>query len=117
MIVSLLTYLCSAIQPTIQIQTDTTALVFRVESNSRLYQIYFGRPFINDSNYQNLPNLQEAYLTSGMEDFFEPAIKVLHNDFNPSLLLTYVNRTQAIKKTQPQHQFTFMMKNILLMSF
>lgn len=35
--------------------------------------------------------LGEAYITHGMEDYFEPAIRILHNDGNPSLLLKYVS--------------------------
>jgi len=46
-----------------------------------------------------LPKGNEAYLTHGMEDYFEPAIEVHHNDANPSSLLKYVSHTS--KNVQP----------------
>ena len=45
------------------------------------------------------PKGNEAYLTHGMEDYFEPAIEVHHNDANPSSLLKYVSHTS--KNVQP----------------
>ncbi|MDL2282747.1 alpha-galactosidase, partial [Parabacteroides sp. OttesenSCG-928-G06] len=42
----------------------------------------------------NLSLGTEAYIAHGMEDYFEPAVRMLHNDGNPSLLLKYVSHTQ-----------------------
>ena len=75
----------------IQIGTDNTSLIYRVGENGRLYQSYLGQKLKFDSDLQHLPQLGEAYITHGMEDYFEPAIRVLHNDDNPSLLLKYVS--------------------------
>ena len=72
---------------TIRIGTDNIDLIFKVGENGRLYQSYIGNRLKHTSDYPNLPLGKEAYLTHGMEDYFEPAIRVLHNDGNPSLLL------------------------------
>lgn len=83
----------------IQINTDRIGLVLRAEDGGRLYQSYLGKRLANESDLQNLPKGTEAYLTHGMEDYFEPAIEVRHNDANPSLLLKYVSHTS--KSVQP----------------
>lgn len=83
----------------IQIGTDNTSLIYRVGENGRLYQTYLGQKLKFDSDMQHLPQLGEAYITHGMEDYFEPAIRMLHNDGNPSLLLKYVSH--ETKQQQP----------------
>lgn len=45
---------------------------------------------------QYLTEGQEAYLTHGMEDYFEPAIQVEHNDHNSSLELKYVSHEKKV---------------------
>jgi alpha-galactosidase len=73
------------------IETKDASLVFKVNSNSRVYQTYFGKKLTNPAEYAGLPiGRKEAYVTGGMEDQNEPAIKVTHADGNPSLLLQYV---------------------------
>lgn len=81
----------AADKPVIKIETDRTSLIFQVGDNGRLYQRYLGKKLNHDSDINFLPHGTEAYLTHGMEDYFEPAIQVLHNDGNPSLLLKYVD--------------------------
>ena len=74
----------------IPITTDDISLIYKVDDkNGRLYQSYLGQKLSFDSDIVQLPLGNEAYLTHGMEDYFEPAIRVLHNDGNPSLLLKY----------------------------
>ncbi len=75
----------------IKINTDNIGLVLRAETGGRLYQSYLGKRLNNESDLQHLPKGMEAYLTHGMEDYFEPAIQIVHNDANPSLLLKYVS--------------------------
>lgn len=75
----------------IRISTNSTSLIFKVGENGRLYQSYLGQKLGNDSDIKHLPLGKEAYITHGMEDYFEPAIRVLHNDGNQSLLLKYVS--------------------------
>lgn len=77
----------------IVISTDSTALVFKVGDNGRLYQNYFGKRLKNDAEYGNLPQGKEAYLTHGMEDYFEPALHINRADGNPSTLLKYVSHS------------------------
>ncbi|WP_321335270.1 alpha-galactosidase [uncultured Bacteroides sp.] len=81
----------AADKPMIKITTDTVDLIFRVGDNGRLYQSYLGSKLNHDIDLLHLPQGTEAYLTHGMEDYFEPAIQVLHNDGNSSLLLKYVS--------------------------
>ena len=70
----------------IRVSTDQTDLVFRVADNGRLYQNYLGCHLNQESDLKHLPDGTEAYLTHGMEDYFEPALDVRHTDFNPSTL-------------------------------
>jgi len=74
----------------IAIETDHTALILSVGKNGRLYQSYLGERFVNAAD-SNLPQGKEAYITGGMEDQFQPAIRITHTDGNPSLELVYVD--------------------------
>lgn len=79
----------------IRIATDQTNLILKVGANGRLYQSYLGQVLKDEADLNHLPLGTEAYLTHGMEDYFEPAIRVLHNDGNPSLLLKYVSHSTS----------------------
>ena len=81
-------------QTRIRINTDKTDLIFTVGQNGRLYQSYLGEKLKYDTDISLLPSGTEAYITNGMEDYFEPALRVVHNDGNPSLLLKYVSHKQ-----------------------
>ena len=80
-------------KPLIKIETERTSLIYQVADNGRLYQKYLGKKLHHDSDIQYLPQGTEAYLTHGMEDYFEPAIHIGHNDYNSSLLLKYVDHS------------------------
>lgn len=93
---SLIIWLCclpllmmAASRTAIKIDTDALSLVFQVGDNGRLYQSYLGKHLHPQTDLAQLPLGTEAYITHGMEDYFEPAIHVVHNDFNSSLLLKY----------------------------
>lgn len=75
----------------IHIATDNISLVYHIAENGRLYQTYLGNKLKFDVDLVHLPKLGEAYVTHGMEDYFEPAIRILHSDGNPSLLLKYAS--------------------------
>lgn len=77
----------------IKVETDNISLIYKVSNNGRLYQQYLGKKLSYESDLNYLPQGTEAYLTHGMEDYFEPAIQVLHNDGNPSLLLKYATHS------------------------
>lgn len=81
----------------IKIETERTSLIYQVGDNGRLYQKYLGKRLNHDSDIQFLPQGTEAYLTHGMEDYFEPAIHMRHNDNNSSLLLKYVEHSNEPK--------------------
>lgn len=81
--------LCAAVE-IIPIETDATALVYTVGDDRRLYQSYFGERLDDAAEYANLPKGKEAYLTHGMEDYFEPALHINRTATpNSSTLLRY----------------------------
>ena len=77
----------------IAIETGNTSLVLKVSSrDSRLYQSYFGPRFGSTESFSQQRNDSHlAYATFGTDNLFEPAVRALHNDGNPSLELTYVS--------------------------
>lgn len=83
----------------IPILTDHISLIYKVGNDGRLYQSYLGQKLQFSSDIDQLPLGGEAYITHGMEDYFEPAIRILHNDGNPSLLLKYISH--ETKQLQP----------------
>ncbi|PTR01553.1 alpha-galactosidase [Mucilaginibacter yixingensis] len=83
----------------IVIATNNSALVLSIGANQRVYQNYLGKRLINKQDYALIPQGRyEAYITGGMEDQFQPAVKVTHADGNPSLELQYV--TQHVTQTE-----------------
>ena len=78
-------------KPVIKIETGNTSLIYRVGDNGRLYQSYLGKRLNHEADINHLPPGTEAYLTHGMEDYFEPALHIVHNDGNSSTLLKYVS--------------------------
>jgi len=78
------------------LQTKNTSLVLTVGSNQRLYQSYLGPRLSSPADVEKLSGGREVYLTAGMENQFEPAIRLVHDDGNPSLELKYASHT-----TQP----------------
>lgn len=83
----------------IVIETSHSALVLNVGGNQRVLQSYLGKK-LTPAAYPS--GGREAYLTAGMENQFEPAIRMVHNDGNPSLELKYVshNTTKAADMVQ-----------------
>jgi alpha-galactosidase len=76
----------------IPVRTDHSELLFRVGEDGRLYQAYFGTPLTSVSDTALLrPTEHLAYVTSGTDNLFSPAIRITHNDGNPSLELKYVS--------------------------
>ena len=64
----------AADKPVIKISTENVDLIYRVGNNGRLYQSYLGKKLNHATDIAHLPQGSEAYLTHGMEDYFEPAI-------------------------------------------
>ncbi|HEX9150959.1 MAG TPA: alpha-galactosidase, partial [Flavobacterium sp.] len=94
----------------IRIETENSALVLKVGKNKKLYQTYFGTKLSNSLEYEliskentkkfvvndgnPLIDLRHvAYPTFGTDNLFEPAIRITHNDGNPSLELEYQSHT------------------------
>lgn len=80
----------------IPVTTENTALVFKVDDNGRLYQQYLGKALADESEYAKLPMGHEAYISNGMEDYYEPALHIVHPDGNQSSLLKYQNHETVI---------------------
>lgn len=81
----------------ILIETRHTSLVYSVGNNQRIYQTYLGKRPSDPADYALLKAPHEAYPGAGMEDLFTPAIRMIHADGNPSLVLQYITH-QATKK-------------------
>ncbi len=76
---------------TIPIETAHFNLIMSVGKNQKLYQSYLGNKLTN--SIKALPQgKHEAYIPSGTDNLFEPAIRITHNDGNPSLELLYVSQ-------------------------
>lgn len=95
----------------IRISTQHTDLILQVGDNGRLYQTYFGQRLTHDADVKLFPWFLthpasdssvsqrgwEVYAGSGNEDFFEPALNLVHADGNPSTLLKYVSsQTESV---------------------
>lgn len=72
------------------IETNNSAIVLTVTGNHRLLQSYIGKK-MSATDYLLMKGGREVYLTAGMENQFEPAIRIIHSDGNPSLELKYVS--------------------------
>lgn len=94
----------------IKIETEASALVLKIGKNKKLYQTYLGTKLNNSAEYEavskeNTKNFvvndgnplidlrHSAYPTFGTDNLFEPAIRITHNDGNPSLELEYQNHS------------------------
>lgn len=92
--------LCSIAQennPRIILETKNISLVLSVTGNQRLVQLYFGKKLAGTAEYERLKGGHEVYISAGMEDQFEPAIRMVHADGNPSLELQYVSHQSQTK--------------------
>ena len=70
------------------IETNHSTLLLTVGDNKRLLQTYLGKK-LPASTLEQLKGGREAYLTAGMDNQLEPAIRIVHADGNPSLELLY----------------------------
>lgn len=76
----------------IAVETKKTTLLLTVNSGGKIFQSYFGEKLNNQDSYKQLKHgRHEAYIPSGMDNLFEPAIRVIHHDGNPSLVLKYAD--------------------------
>lgn len=77
-----------------RISTDNTDLVLELVSNGRIYQTYYGERL---SSPQQLPygaNHKEIYQGAGYDDYFEPALGIIHNDGLRCTVLKYAGDEQ-----------------------
>jgi len=73
--------------------TKNVDLIYRVNGrDGRLYQAYLGARLGNAGDLKQISDAGHlAYATSGTDNLFEPAIRMTHNDGNPSLELKYIS--------------------------
>ena len=87
---------------TIRVSTDNTDMILQVNNNGRLYMVYLGDKLLNAADADKLDwrmntgsdgsvstRGHEAYMASGGEDFFEPALAVTHADGDKTTYLYY----------------------------
>ena len=100
----------AATRQDIRISTNETDLILQVAPNGRLYQSYFGSKLRHEADIAHLKwhvhastdasvttRGWEVYPASGMEDYFEPAFAIQHNDGNMTSLFTFVSaETRAL---------------------
>ncbi|SHL92337.1 alpha-galactosidase [Chitinophaga jiangningensis] len=75
----------------IRIATRNVSLLYSTNSQGRLIQQYLGAKLQPENADTATRSAQEAYITAGLESLLEPAIRLVHNDGNPSLELRYVS--------------------------
>jgi len=77
----------------ISLGTKDIDMIYKVNGmDGRLYQSYLGAKLSNSADISKLRNPGHiAYATYGTDNLFEPAVRVTHNDGNPSLELKYVS--------------------------
>ncbi len=93
----------------ISIETSNSQLVLSVSKNQKLYQSYLGKKFL--TSIKDLPiGKHEAYIPSGTDNLFEPAVRVTHADGNPSLELLYTG-TQTNKQDNNVSTTTISLKD------
>ena len=75
----------------IAIQTKKNELVYSVDKNQKVLQVYLGEKVSNHTELiKGRSARHEMYIPFGTSDFFESAIRTTHNDGNPSIELKYV---------------------------
>ena len=88
----------SAAPVPVLIETQHLNLVLTVGDNHKLYQTYLGPKLAGGAaDYAPLPFRHEAYATAGTDNLFEPALRVVHADGNPSLALLFVDQNTTKK--------------------
>ena len=90
------------IEKKILIETGNTSLSFSVNNAGKLYQSYFGEKIQTPSELNNLGG-SESYISAGCDNLFEPAIRMVHADGNPSLELKFVNVATEKKDANVTH--------------
>lgn len=70
------------------IETDHVAIVYRIDNDKKVHQVYIGNKLDHEA-YGSMDSGGEIYSAAGMENQFEPGVRAVHNDGNPSLDLRF----------------------------
>ena len=104
-----LSFAAASAQPkTINIGTDKTDLVLQVAEDGRLYQTYFGEKLLDADDLATIPmkkvragngtfntRAREVCSCSGNEDYFSPALGMVHTDGNRSTYLYFQSMSET----------------------
>ncbi len=83
--------LMAQIDTIIVIQTSKNELVYAVDKDQKVVQVYLGEKLKDQNEIAISRNARhEMYIPFGTSDLFESAIRTTHNDGNPSIELKYV---------------------------
>lgn len=77
--------------PDIIISTSGTTLVYGIGKDKHLKQSYLGAKLEHFKDLSLNKDSPEVYATAGTTNLFEPAIRAVHADGNPSLDLEYIS--------------------------
>jgi len=77
-------------EKSIFIETKNSVLVYSIRPDQKVYQVYLGEKLSNKEEYAKITSTaHEVFIPFGTTDLFEPAVRVTHDDGNPSLDLQY----------------------------
>lgn len=97
-------------QKKIIVRTLHSNVVFSVGADKRLYQTYFGKALSTAAVGALSEEGVESYLTAGGNNLFEPAIRMVHNDGNPSLELNVAGDT-VVKEDEDRTTTRILLKD------
>jgi len=77
-------------EKSITIETKNFAIHYSIGENGKVYQDYLGEKLLKNDEYDKISTKgHEIYMPFGTNNHFEPAIRTIHTDGNPSLELLY----------------------------
>lgn len=110
-------------QKNVIITTRSNALIFEVDSDHSLRQVYYGKKLTGDTEYSHIQTLdkvvpgsddvynkREAYVASGGINLLEPALSITHADGDKSTALTFL-RSEVTEIDANSKQTTIFLKD------
>jgi len=85
-------------EKSITIETKNFAIHYSIGKNGKVYQDYLGEKLLKNKEYETIASKgHEIFMPFGTNNLFEPTIRTIHTDGNPSLELLYsTNQTTQI---------------------
>jgi len=77
-------------EKSITIETKNFAIHYSIGKNGKVYQDYLGEKLLKNKEYETIASKgHEIFMPFGTNNLFEPTIRTIHTDGNPSLELLY----------------------------